>query len=67
MLIELPLKVVKDLVLAHAELRALEAGGVDNWDWYCDSLNDEKFWEFEEEVRSKDGHKKVTEYLKGLK
>lgn len=29
-------------------MNALEAGGVDNWEWYGDSLAD--FWEEEEEA-----------------
>ena len=30
---------LKELVTSHLKLRALECGGVDNWSWYCDSLN----------------------------
>lgn len=32
-------------------LSALEAGGVDNWDWYSDSINDNypECWDFEED------------------
>lgn len=31
---------LRRLVEAEAVLNALEAGGVDNWDWYGDSIND---------------------------
>lgn len=29
---------LKDLERAQAKLQALEAGGVDNWEWYSESL-----------------------------
>lgn len=29
-----------ELLEAYHRLAALESGGVDNWEWYCDSLND---------------------------
>jgi hypothetical protein len=32
-------KLIK-LIAAYYKLQALEAGGVDNWSWYSDSLND---------------------------
>lgn len=31
---------LRDLLYAEAKLNALEAGGVDNWEWYGDSIND---------------------------
>lgn len=31
---------IQDLLTAEAKLEALEAGGVDNWNWYEDSLSD---------------------------
>ena len=31
---------LKELLKAELKLMALEGGGVDNWSWYCDSLND---------------------------
>lgn len=31
---------LKELLEAEASLLALECGGVDNWDWYSDSLED---------------------------
>ncbi len=37
----------KQLKKDQKMLRALEAGGVDNWEWYEDSL--EQFWAEEEE------------------
>jgi hypothetical protein len=36
-----------ELVLNQKKLRALEAGGVDNWEWYGDSLRE--FLDEEEE------------------
>ena len=33
----------KELIIlleSYNRLQALENGGVDNWDWYCDSLHD---------------------------
>lgn len=33
---------LRDLLHSEAKLNALEAGGVDNWSWYGDSLRD--FW-----------------------
>lgn len=35
-----PEKRLRELLKAEARLAALEAGGVDNWEWYSDSLND---------------------------
>lgn len=38
----------KELIDREKKLLALEAGGVDNWEWYADSL--EEYWaELEEE------------------
>lgn len=31
---------LKELERAYAKLSALEAGGVDNWEWYSESLKD---------------------------
>lgn len=31
-------KTLKELQLAQSKLNALEAGGVDNWEWYDESL-----------------------------
>ena len=30
---------LKKLITSHLKLRALECGGVDNWSWYSESLN----------------------------
>ena len=35
---EIPENKLIDLMIAEARLEALEAGGVDNWMWYCESL-----------------------------
>ena len=32
-------KMLLKLITAYFKLNALEAGGVDNWSWYGDSLN----------------------------
>ena len=32
-------KMLLKLITAYFKLKALEAGGVDNWSWYGDSLN----------------------------
>lgn len=37
------------LCKAEAELHALHAGGVDNWEWYGDSLRDAGLLDEEEE------------------
>lgn len=36
----IPERVLKDLLLNDEILRRLEAGGVDNWQWYSESLNE---------------------------
>lgn len=36
------------LVAARAKLVALENGGVNNWDWYSESLHDSPLWDDEE-------------------
>lgn len=33
-------KRLKELILAELNLAALEQGGVDNWEWYGDSVSD---------------------------
>lgn len=35
-----PEKRLRELLETEARLAALEQGGVDNWEWYSDSLND---------------------------
>lgn len=37
------------LVAAQRELNALHAGGVDNWEWYSDSLRDAGLFDDDEE------------------
>lgn len=34
-----------ELLRDSAKLAALENGGVDNWLWYSESLNDSNYWE----------------------
>ena len=44
------------LLCAQEELRRLECGGVDNWEWYGDSLNPDceiSMDEFEEQLLRK--------------
>ena len=36
----IPAARVRELLLIERTLAALEAGGVDNWEWYSDSLRD---------------------------
>lgn len=52
---EIDEKTLKGLLISRYELDALECGGVDNWQDYCDVLNDyledyENFEEFAESV-----------------
>ena len=47
---ELSEKRIRELERAEAKLEALEAGGVDNWDFYDDSLEG---WRKEEELEEK--------------
>lgn len=37
---KVPEKILRELIMAKAELEALEAGGVDNWCWYSESKSD---------------------------
>ena len=36
--VDVPLKEYKELIRDQKVLRALEAGGVDDWEWYSESL-----------------------------
>lgn len=47
-------KTLKGLLISRYELDALECGGVDNWQDYCDALNDylEDYEDFNEFVES---------------
>lgn len=51
---EIDEKTLKGLLISRYELDALECGGVDNWQDYCDVLNDylEDYENFEEFVES---------------
>ncbi len=49
-------KRLRSLLLAERKLIALEAGGVDNWDGYYDSLSDCGYLTFEAELDDKDLH-----------
>jgi hypothetical protein len=51
---EIDEKILKGLLISRYELDALECGGVDNWQDYCDVLNDylEDYENFEEFVES---------------
>ena len=37
-----------DLLEAYFKLAALESGGVDNWEWYSEALNDEEDLSYDE-------------------
>jgi hypothetical protein len=47
--ITIPLAHFKQLLLAEKTLNALEEGGVDNWEWYSESLNAAGLFDEEEE------------------
>ena len=47
-----------DLLVARQTLLMLEGGGVDNWNWYCESL-----WPGEDEG----GGETIDDYKKGLR
>lgn len=51
---EIDKKTLKGLLISRYELDALECGGVDNWQDYCDALNDylEDYEDFNEFVES---------------
>lgn len=51
---EIDKKTLKGLLISRYELDALECGGVDNWQDYCDVLNDylEDYEDFNEFVES---------------
>lgn len=46
--VKVPIKRYLELEESESRLNALESGGVDNWDWYGDSL--ENLEEFTEEM-----------------
>lgn len=37
---EIDKETLKEFLYSHHQLNALECGGVDNWQDYCDALND---------------------------
>lgn len=43
-------KRIRELERAEKKLQALEAGGVDNWEWYSESLTEYHFEESYEEL-----------------
>lgn len=52
----LPIKRYHELLIAQEKLSRLEAGGVDNWEWYGESLNPEgvpSMEEYEESLKCK--------------
>lgn len=51
-----------DLIRAEAKLAALEAGGVDNWDWYSASTFDSEEGKFYQELRDMPDEKVVKKF-----
>lgn len=52
-MIKISRKTLEDLVSSKVKLQMLEAGGVDNWDWYGESLNpegEESYYDFDEKI-----------------
>ena len=47
--VTIPTKRYKQLLQQEDKLECLEAGGVDNWEWYSDSLSDQGYFERVEE------------------
>lgn len=43
-----------ELLLAERKLDALEAGGVDNWEWYYESLKQAGFYDDDEDEDDED-------------
>ena len=66
MLIEASKEVVEELVLAHAELRALQSGGVDNWSWYSESLEEGGFYKFYDKVEEDKWGREAAHYIMEL-
>ena len=52
---------LKLLLRYKAELNALECGGVDNWDWYGESIHESEDWDSERDDWN------VEKYLKEYK
>ena len=49
---------LKLLLEYKAELNALESGGVDNWDWYSESIHESEDWDSDRDTWN------VEKYLK---
>lgn len=72
--IAVPASELVDLIADQMKLMALEAGGVDNWSWYGESLGDflenlpdeygQKFWEWVYNVKAKD--ETAEEYVENM-
>ena len=52
-----------DLLLSQYKLRCLEAGGVDNWDWYDESLSEKDSNGYDYYDISDWDSEKILEYL----
>jgi hypothetical protein len=52
--VEISINEYEDLLKSEAKLRLLEEGGVDNWEWYGESLEglDEEYDEIDEIISS---------------
>lgn len=48
-MVEITRQRYEELLMAEKELMALHAGGVDNWEWYSESLSDAGFWDEDDE------------------
>lgn len=53
---EVPIDRIRGLLIAEETLRRLHDGGVDNWEWYGESLNGDEdlvqMWQFKEKIMS---------------
>lgn len=56
-LMTISLKRYRELLDSEKKLNALEAGGVDNWEWYSESLQEHGY--FDEEESEEDIYGKV--------
>lgn len=61
--IEISPKDYKDLLISSNRLNALEVGGVDNWDWYSESLNDVDYDEKAKEIIAEKFKEKINDKL----
>jgi hypothetical protein len=44
----------RELLIAEAKLGALENGGVDNWEWFYESLEEHGYFTYKEEIKNMD-------------